>query len=74
VRTWAPRGQTPVIQFHINWKQLSVIAGVTQIRCLHRLHAGSVKQAQIMLYLTKLKSHLKRPLLIAGDSLGANRA
>ena len=20
VRTWAPRGQTPVVQFHFNWK------------------------------------------------------
>src|SRR5437762_6203534 len=28
-RTWAPRGQTPVLQFHFNWKTLSVIAGVT---------------------------------------------
>jgi Winged helix-turn helix len=28
-RTWAPRGQTPVSQFHFNWKTLSVIAGVS---------------------------------------------
>ena len=28
-RTWAPRGQTPVLQFHFNWKTVSVIAGVT---------------------------------------------
>jgi hypothetical protein len=27
VRTWAPRGQTPVLQYHFNWNQLSVIAG-----------------------------------------------
>jgi transposase len=26
VRTWAPRGQTPVLQFHFNWKTLSVKA------------------------------------------------
>ena|SRR5271157_5448888 len=28
-RTWAPRGQTPVLQYHFNWKSLSAIAGVT---------------------------------------------
>jgi argonaute-like protein implicated in RNA metabolism and viral defense len=27
VRTWAPRGHTPVLQFHFNWETLSVIAG-----------------------------------------------
>src|SRR6266487_5485114 len=28
-RTWAPRGQTPVLQYHFNWKMRSAIAGVT---------------------------------------------
>jgi transposase len=26
--TWAPRGQTPVLQYHFNWKTLSAMAGV----------------------------------------------
>lgn len=25
-RTWSPRGQTPVLQYHFNWKSLSAIA------------------------------------------------
>jgi hypothetical protein len=29
VRTWTPRGQTPVLQFHFHWKTLSVMAGIT---------------------------------------------
>jgi len=29
VRTWAPRGQTPVLQYHFNWKTLSAAAGIT---------------------------------------------
>src|SRR5215472_1829100 len=28
-RTWAPRGQTPVLPYHFNWKTLSAMAGVT---------------------------------------------
>ena len=28
-RTWAPRGQTPIVQYNFNWKSLSVAAGLT---------------------------------------------
>jgi hypothetical protein len=28
-RTWAPRGQTPVLQYHFRWKTLSLMAGIT---------------------------------------------
>src|SRR5262245_57960769 len=28
-RTWAPRGQTPVLQYHFRWKTLSLAAGIT---------------------------------------------
>ncbi len=28
-RTWAPRGQTPVLQYSFSWKQLSVTAGIS---------------------------------------------
>ncbi len=41
VRTWAPIGQTPVIQFHFNWNHVSVIAGLTRSNCLFRLHEGN---------------------------------
>jgi len=27
--TWAPNGQTPVLQFHFTWKTLPAMAGVT---------------------------------------------
>jgi putative transposase len=29
VRTWAPKGQTPIIQFHFNWTHVSVVAGLS---------------------------------------------
>ena len=28
-RTWAPRGQTPILEFNFNWKRISAIAGVS---------------------------------------------
>jgi len=44
VRTWAPKGQTPIIQFHFNWTHISVIAGLTGTNCMFRLHEGSIKK------------------------------
>ena len=34
VRTWAPKGKTPIIQFHFNWTHISVIAGLTRTNCI----------------------------------------
>lgn len=74
VRTWAPVGQTPVIQFHFNWKHLSVIAGLTVTQCVFRFHQGSIKKEQIVEFLKALKAHLKQPLLIVWDGLRAHRS
>jgi len=29
VSTWAPKGQTPVLQYSFTWKQFSAVAGVS---------------------------------------------
>lgn len=74
VRTWAPIGHTPVIQFHFNWKQLSVIAGLSLTDCLFRLHEGAIRSPQIVQFLQALRRHLKQPLLIVWDGLQAHRS
>ncbi len=74
VRTWALKGQTPVIQFHFNWNHVSVIAGLTRTNCLFRLHEGSIKKEEIVEFLKALKAHLKQPLLIIWDGLKAHRS
>ena len=44
VRTWAPKGETPLLQRHFNWHALSVIAGIAcrrfYFRLLPRDHQG----------------------------------
>jgi hypothetical protein len=67
VRTWAPKGQTPIIQFHFNWTHVSVIAGVTHTNCLFRIHEGSIKKEELVDFLKALKAHLKQPLLVIWD-------
>jgi hypothetical protein len=72
VRTWAPKGQTPIIQFHFNWNHVSVIAGLTRTNCLFRLHEGSIKKEEVVEFLKALKAHLKQPLLVIWDGLKAH--
>ena len=72
-RTWAPRGHTPVLQYHFNWHQLSLIAGVTVWRFYFRLFPGSIKGPQVVEFLKALRRQLKRRLLIIWDGLPAHR-
>src|SRR5450759_2019658 len=74
VRTWAPRGQTPVLQYHFNWTQLSVIAGITFRRFYFRLFPGAIKGPQIIEFLHALGQQLRTPLLVIWDGLAAHRS
>jgi transposase len=79
-RTWAPKGQTPVVVVPFNWKRLSAIAGLLttpsarRVGLCLRLHPGSIKQPQVIDYLRALKSHLRgRKAILLWDRLPAHR-
>ena len=74
VRTWSPRGQTPVLQHHFNWKSLSVIAGITFYNFYFQLHDKSIKSPQIIEFLRHLMRHVAGNLLIIWDGLPAHRS
>ncbi len=74
VRTWAPKGKMPIIQFHFNWTHISVIAGLSRTQCMFRLHDGSIKKEQHVEFLKALRAHLKQRLLIIWDGLKAHRS
>lgn len=74
MRTWAPKGETPVLQYSFSWKQLSAIAGVTFNRFYFRLYPGTIKSPQIVEFLAHLKAHIQRKLLIVWDGLAAHRS
>jgi transposase len=74
VKTWAPKGQTPVLQYSFNWKQLSLIAGVTFWRFYFRFFRGAIKAPQIVEYLQALACQIKGKLLIIWDGLPAHRS
>lgn len=73
-RTWAPRGHTPVLQFHFNWKTLSAIAGVTWWNFYFRLYPGSIRTPQLIDFLGRLLRQLPGPLLVVWDGLPVHRS
>lgn len=80
VRTWARKGQTPILVVPFNWKRLSAIGGLIttpaarRVGLCLRLHPGSIKQPQILDYLRALKRHLAgRKAILLWDRLPAHR-
>jgi transposase len=74
VRTWAPRGQTPVLQHHFNWKSLSAAAGITWWNFYFRLYPGTIRAPQVVDFLGHLLRHLPGKLLVIWDGLPQHRA
>ena len=73
-RTWSPRGQTPVLQFHFTWKTISVIAGVTWWRFYFRLYPHAIRAPQVVDFLRHLLRQLPEDLLVIWDGLPVHRS
>ncbi|MGF6651498.1 filamentous hemagglutinin family protein [Paraburkholderia youngii] len=74
VRTWAPKGCTPIIQYHFNWKHVSAIAGLTRTNFVFRLHDGAIRSAQIIEFLKALRAQLRRKLMIVWDGAAQHKS
>jgi transposase len=74
VKTWAPKGQTPVLQYSFNWKQLSVIAGISFWNFYFRFHAGAIRGPQFVEFLHALTKQIRGKLLVIWDGLPAHRS
>jgi transposase len=73
MRTWAPRGETPVLQHHFSWKQLAAIAGVSWYNIYFKLYPGTIKQEQVVDFLRHLMRLLKGNVLVIWDGLRSHR-
>ena len=74
VRTWAPRGQTPVLEFNFNWSKLSVIAGVSWWEFYFRLYPRAITGAEVVDFLSHLRRQVGGRLLVIWDGLTAHRS
>jgi transposase len=73
-RTWSPRGQTPVLQFHFNWKTLSAIAGIIWWTFYFRLFPGTIRSPQVVEFLAHLMRHIPGDILVIWDGLRSHRS
>jgi transposase len=73
-RTWAPRGQTPILQETFNWKSLSIIGGLALWRFYFQIHPGSVKSLQVIEFLRHLQRHIPRKILVVWDGAPIHRS
>lgn len=74
VRTWAPRGQTPLLQETFNWKSLSVIGALVVWRFYFQIYPGSIKGLQVIEFLKHLQRHVPGKLLILWDGASIHRS
>lgn len=80
-RTWAPRGQTPVLRTkQRSWSYASAIGALVYpldgrpARVLSRIHISTVRTPQIVGFLDHLHRHVKGRVLVVWDGLAAHRA
>ncbi|HKN02314.1 MAG TPA: transposase [Candidatus Binataceae bacterium] len=73
MRTWAPRGQTPVLQYHFNWKVLSAVAGITWWNFYFRLYRRTIRAPEVVNFLGHLLRHLPGKLLLVWDRSQTHR-
>ena len=74
MRTWAPRGQTPVLRETFNWDQLSVLAGLTLWQFYFRIYEGSINGERAAEFLHALLRHLPGKLLVIWDGAAIHRS
>ncbi|WP_263841480.1 IS630 family transposase [Salinibacter sp.] len=74
VRTWAPRGQTPVLRAPLNYDNLSAISGITRAGKLYMLvFEQSITGEKVVEFLRHVLREVSGKLTIVWDGLPAHR-
>lgn len=72
-KTWAPRGQTPVLRHWTRRDKLSAITALTvsprrrRLGLYFQLHPKNIQQAEVIQFLQHLLRHLRGPLVVLWD-------
>lgn len=75
VKTYAPRGQTPILQVPLSWDHLSVIGALTwEGQVVMQVQQHTVKSGDIVAFLRQLLAHFSGKLLVIWDGLPAHRS
>jgi len=79
-RTWAPRGQTPVVRAWDRRERLSAIAALSlaprnrRIGLYFRLQPKNIRTADVVAFVKALRQQLQRPIILVWDRYSVHRA
>lgn len=81
-RTWAPRGETPILTHTgANWKRLSIAGALAfrwdgrRVRFFFQTQPGSYTDARLITFLRALKRHFRgQRVVLIWDGLGAHKS
>jgi transposase len=80
-RTWAPKGETPVVVHSYNWKKISICAAIAyrwdgkRTRLYFQMLGGSYATESLICFLKDLKKHFRRQyVILIWDGLPAHRS
>jgi transposase len=75
VRTWAPRGETPILRAFLSRDHLSVISGLTPGgRLLMQVRRRAFQGPDVVRFLRHLLRHIRGKLLVLWDGAPIHRA
>lgn len=74
VRTYAPKGETPILRVPCSYDHLSVISGITPAgKLLMQVHEQTIRGQQVLDFLQHLLRHIPGKLLIIWDGAMIHR-
>jgi hypothetical protein len=80
-RTWAPKGETPVLVYAFNWKKLSISAALgyrwdgKRCRLWFQTRPCSYNDERLIVFLRDLKKHLRgQKAILIWDGLPAHKS
>jgi len=75
VRTWAPRGQTPVLCHRHSWSKCSAISGITtDARLFLLIRPKSIRTHEIQVFVRHLLRHIRGNICLVWDNLNAHKS
>lgn len=74
-RTWAPKGQTPVVRLPTNWHKLSTIGAITSRgQFLQHTQSGAIKTTDVLTFLDHLLKHVTGEVVLVLDNAAIHKA
>lgn len=79
-RTWAPRGQTPILEHKFNWQRAHAIGALacqpdgTACELLLYVQEQAINKQTILAYLPALRAHLGEAVVLLWDGLPSHRS